>query len=105
MSGLKKKGNPKQKRKGLRLRCYWCNTPIRLINPNRDQHGRFPKNGATREHLIPKSQGGGGGANIVFACRRCNTERGSDTTWARGCRSKNVMVRDIEGEFTVGSIG
>ena len=104
MSGTKKTGNP-HRRKGLRLKCYWCDKPIRLLYPSKDRNGHFPKNGATREHLIPISQGGGGGANIVFACRRCNTERGSDTTWTRGCRSKNVMVRDVEGEFTVGSIG
>jgi 5-methylcytosine-specific restriction endonuclease McrA len=32
---------------------------------------------ATREHLLPRSHGGGSDHNIVAACRECNNERGN----------------------------
>jgi len=35
--------------------CYYCGDPA-----------------STMDHKIPKSKGGGGGANLVPACLRCN---------------------------------
>lgn len=37
---------------------------------------------ATRDHLIPRSHGGGRiPGNIVIACRHCNNNRGSNMSW------------------------
>lgn len=33
----------------------------------------------TSDHLIPKSRGGGGGANKVKCCFQCNNEKGDRT--------------------------
>ena len=85
MSGLVKKGNPKRSKRQV-YRCYWCDRRITKHDPRGD--GTVPGDAMTREHLIPVSKGGGNGKNVVKACRKCNMERGSDTTWTKGCRRK-----------------
>lgn len=47
--------------------CHWCGEPMQ----NRDPHLR-----PTRDHVIPRSRGGGGRENIVFACFDCNQLKG-----------------------------
>ena len=50
-------------------RCLWCGRAFgRRLKP-------------TREHLRPRSAGGGGGANLAAACAPCNNARGSDMEW------------------------
>jgi len=53
-------------------RCYFCG--FDTLFPCRRNH---VPNRAPIEHLIPKSQGGGGGVNLVLACARCNHLKGS----------------------------
>jgi 5-methylcytosine-specific restriction endonuclease McrA len=36
-------------------------------------------NSATRDHVVPRSRGGGGGENVVVACWRCNQVKGDMT--------------------------
>jgi hypothetical protein len=57
-------------------RCFYCRRPMSLTQPFKPWEG--PR--ATREHLVPRSQGGRGGANVVAACVRCNNRRG-DQPW------------------------
>lgn len=57
-----------------RKRCYWCNIKVSFV-------GGIDPTRATREHLIPRSFGGGGGKNITVACARCNNARGTDSRW------------------------
>ncbi len=57
----------------LSQQCFWCG-----ITLCRDRNCPRSK---TREHIIPRSLGGCGKANIVGACMRCNSTRGSATNW------------------------
>jgi 5-methylcytosine-specific restriction endonuclease McrA len=58
--------------KAQRGKCYYCN--IKMLK------GEPPKNlkhrKVTRDHKIPRCEGGMGGDNIVLACWKCNTEKG-----------------------------
>ena len=37
-----------------------------------------PRRGVTREHIVPRSKGGGNGfPNVVGACQKCNRQKGS----------------------------
>lgn len=59
-----------------RGRCFYCRRLMSFTQAIDHPEGRR----ITREHLIPRSQGGKGGANIVAACHRCNMDR-RDTSW------------------------
>lgn len=49
--------------------CLWCGRPFsRTLRP-------------TREHLLPRSLGGGGGQNLAAACSPCNQARGASLDW------------------------
>lgn len=50
--------------------CFHCKMLTELTLERKDLQ-------ATRDHLIPKSRGGGEGANIVLSCYRCNQDKGS----------------------------
>lgn len=60
--------------------CFWCGERIRYKNKI---HGNKGNDGpiATRDHVLPKSKGGGGGGNIVPACPTCNHRKGNSTNW------------------------
>lgn len=66
---------------GVAKRCCWCGISV-AYKGKRNQPYQ-----ATREHIVPRSKGGGGARNIAVACRRCNTSRGTDSRW--------VFWRDI----------
>jgi len=54
-------------------KCYYCKkeTTIKTANNKKMRHDH-----ATKEHLIPKSQGGSNRVpNIKLACHQCNTMR------------------------------
>ena len=55
--------------------CFHCHEPM-LWNPTAPS-GRRHKFGWTREHLVPRSKGGGNGENIVLAHKKCNEKRGN----------------------------
>jgi len=51
-------------------RCCWCGQHM-SEQPNKH-------NSVTREHIVPKSQGGSEDRdNIAAACNRCNSQRGT----------------------------
>jgi hypothetical protein len=58
--------------------CWWC--------------GRSPKDTArTREHLVPKSEGGlSTRENMRVACRGCNQRRGTERGWMSFFRHRGV---------------
>jgi 5-methylcytosine-specific restriction endonuclease McrA len=64
--------------KSQRGRCFYCRRAMSLTQDIQHPDGLR----ATREHLLPKSRGGGGEGNIVAACLRCNQARGSKP-WLR----------------------
>lgn len=50
--------------------CYYCRQPMQ---------SNSPIYAPTMEHRDPRSRGGQGGDNIVWACNRCNYFKGSMT--------------------------
>lgn len=67
-------GAPKRARWGKAKQCYWCGISVTYSSvPSPTQ--------ATREHLVPRFDGGGMGSNIAVACLRCNNARRRDITW------------------------
>ena len=66
-------GDPRVQPRMLDNVCHWCGLGF---------SGSDPKLRRSREHLIPRSEGGGGlPDNIVAAHTICNTQRKSDTRW------------------------
>jgi hypothetical protein len=64
--------------RGQDWRCYYCGTAIHICD-----HPKLPGqqrmlcwNAATRDHVIPRSRGGGDGSNLVAACWSCNNAKG-----------------------------
>lgn len=55
---------PKPKRKTKP--CFFCGLDVLITK-------------ITKDHLLPKSRGGGGGANLVGCCQPCNSDKGSLT--------------------------
>lgn len=54
-------------------RCAYCKMPFNAANPHSPNY-------PTKDHKVPKSRGGMSGAdNLVWACRRCNQEKGDMT--------------------------
>ena len=49
--------------------CFHCGSLTLLTRVRCDRQ-------ATRDHLIPRSKGGGDGANLVLSCYRCNQDKG-----------------------------
>ena len=67
-------GAPRRARWGKAKVCYWCGRSITYSDrPSPTQ--------ATREHLVPRADGGGGAANLATACLRCNNARNRDISW------------------------
>ena len=50
--------------------CWYCGQLIQRLIPDRDDY-------RTRDHVIPRSRGGRGGANVVSACKSCNRSKAS----------------------------
>ena len=82
--------------------CFHCSEPM-LWNPTTASGNRH-KLGWTREHVIPRSNGGKNGDNIVLAHKRCNEKRAStpptDEMLARAKairqRAAEIATADIE---------
>lgn len=82
---------------------FHCNKPM-VFQPFKPR-GRG-HNGYSFEHIIPKSQGGGGGTNIVLAHGRCNILRGidklafdelvkRDNIWAIAAKFDSMMIHRL----------
>lgn len=50
--------------KKYNMTCFYCGKKFKLHE-------------LTREHLVPKSQGGGCGKNLRLACKLCNSKVGN----------------------------
>lgn len=59
---------------GKSSQCVWCGISVTY-------RGECGPTRATREHVVPRSLGGGGGSNVAVACLRCNSTRGQNTRW------------------------
>jgi hypothetical protein len=61
--------------------CFYCSQPMWLIEPElfAKRYGLRPRQvrsfQCTAEHRVERHKGGKGGANILAACRHCNTCR------------------------------
>ncbi len=68
----------------LATACWWCGRSL--------SHPQSPKDTArTREHLVPKSEGGRSTRdNLRVACRRCNQTRGVEAGWMSFFRHRGV---------------
>lgn len=57
-------------------KCFWCRRDVRLEWPGWRNGGATPDDGATLDHVKPRSMGGKYlPENIVLACYRCNAEK------------------------------
>jgi hypothetical protein len=59
----------------------------------------IPYSQATRDHLVPRSKGGGNGAdNIVLSCKKCNTKKSNKFPYYNivGGEVKPKIMNDIE---------
>jgi hypothetical protein len=60
---------------------------------------KIPYTSATRDHLIPRSRGGGNNDdNIVLSCKKCNTKKSNKFPYfnIHGSEVKPKMLKDIE---------
>jgi len=62
---------------------------------------RRSDNLATIDHKIPKSRGGRGGNNLVYACQKCNTLKGERTPeeWKQGLAPQDANTPTREGPY------
>ena len=81
-------------------RCFWCGRQMAWRTNSTTPRDTL----ATREHVKPRSQGGGGGANLVAACAACNQRRGTQMDWVpfrSGFEAmppaQQVHVRSVKG--------
>lgn len=60
------------------LKCVYCQNPLTIYGPI-SHRKLFPKDFATVDHFIPKSQGGLRyvGSNLLPCCCGCNSKRGT----------------------------
>jgi 5-methylcytosine-specific restriction endonuclease McrA len=73
-------------------RCWYCG----VVTQKCDQH---KPDFHTRDHIIPYSKGGRGGANFVPACKWCNSRKGSlllEEFRSRFAMLKNVPVEKVK---------
>lgn len=63
--------------------CFYCQRAMRLPPTEpRVTGSRLHPRRITREHLIPRTHGGTDDPdNVVGACSRCNSQRGSEIPW------------------------
>lgn len=67
-------------------RCAYCAGAL-LVDPS-------PQAGATGDHLVPRSDGGGDSrANLVAACRACNEARGAQFAAEQFWRLRQRLLR------------
>jgi hypothetical protein len=72
----------KRFRFGRSSRCFWCGKRVIYRRKGRGRKvGVNAPDRASREHVLPRGLGGGGGRNVVAACRLCNMKRGRNTGW------------------------
>lgn len=102
------------------LECFYCGREIhdgrppkrgiidKLLPPPTNKDWAF----ATRDHIIPKSRGGGLDPTIVWCCMECNQEKGALTieeyrvvkAFRYGYISRNLSLLDefkFHGEYDV----
>ena len=71
-------------------KCFWCRCETRLEWPGWERGGPTPNDGATIDHIKPKSVGGKYlPKNVVLSCYKCNYEK--KDTWRR--KSEVVVPR------------
>lgn len=71
-------------RKMFDNRCHYCDVQC-------NSHRKSPQRG-TREHVVPKSFGGANSMkNYVFACARCNNNRGTKL-WYCNCETCRPLI-------------
>lgn len=60
-------------------RCYYCRRLTRIVcSGTHGQRSDWFADRATIEHIVPRSQGGGKGKNLVLACGGCNNKKGDN---------------------------
>lgn len=79
------------KQEGL---CYYCEEPMYIHTEVHEKHPRR----ATREHKQPRSKGGMGGSNLVYACRSCNTLKREKSPVVFRQLLANTWIAEIEYE-------
>lgn len=95
------KGNAVRLFLAQRGRCFHCDKDM-IFMTFRAQNGRNV-NGYSLEHVVPASQMGGKGTNIVLAHGRCNMERGltkfslsqmikRDEIWAIAAKYEQYLI-------------
>lgn len=73
-------GNPLRISEPQNHRCCYCG---HSIERHKNRRGRpLPPNAITRDHIIPKSQGGTNADNLLAACNICNFLRGDMDAYA-----------------------
>ena len=56
--------------------CFHCGTTMKKRAALNSKRSGRRNDGYTREHLVPKSKGGGNGENVVLAHKSCNLKKG-----------------------------
>ena len=94
-------------------KCIWCGETMWLVGrlPARTFAQRNFKTlkqvqkelRATKEHLLPRSHGGGSDFNIVASCLKCNNER-SDKLFSKKPVPHVAMLLPLEVQFYITSL-
>lgn len=57
----------------MRTHCGYCGVSIKKFQTRHKQV--HPANMATKDHIIPRSRGGGSHGNIMWCCSQCNADK------------------------------
>lgn len=82
-NALRPEGTYKREGKIIRLynqqdgKCFYCGCQMILFRNEKEKNLPISKNYATKEHLLPRVDGGVDNIyNLVAACHKCNLRRG-----------------------------